>query len=103
MPHRLTTATIEDEAALRTLVGEPPPTTHAKIADRLNDKTRVFVERSPFVVIATCDDAGHCDVSPRGDPPGFVRILDDRTLLVPERPGNKLADSLCNIVRTHRL
>jgi len=103
MAHRLTTATIDDETALRALVGEPQPAVRAKIADRLNAKTRVFVERSPFVVIATCDEAGHCDVSPRGDPPGFVRIIDDRTLLVPERPGNKLADSLRNIVRTHRL
>jgi PPOX class probable FMN-dependent enzyme len=103
MAHRLTTATIDDETELRSLLGEPQPTLHTKIADRLNAKTRVFVERSPFVVIATCDEAGHCDVSPRGDPPGFVRILDDRTLLVPERPGNKLADSLRNILRTHQL
>jgi PPOX class probable FMN-dependent enzyme len=103
MSHRLTAATLDDEATLRSLLGTPQPTTQAKIADRVNAKTRVFIERSPFVVIATCDDAGRCDVSPRGDPPGFVRILDDRTLLVPERPGNKLADSLRNILRTHRI
>jgi PPOX class probable FMN-dependent enzyme len=103
MAHRLTTATIDDEPTLRSLLGEPQPTIHSKIADRLNAKTRVFIERSPFVVIATCDETGHCDVSPRGDPQGFVRIIDDRTLLVPERPGNKLADSLRNILRTHRL
>ncbi len=52
----------------------------------------------PSAPVATADDAHHCDVSPRGDPAGFVRILDDRTLLLPERPGNRLADSLRNIV-----
>jgi PPOX class probable FMN-dependent enzyme len=99
MPHRLTTATIESEDELRAVLGEPIAMIRSKIADRLNAKTRMLVERSPFAFLATADDAGRCDVSPRGDPPGFVRILDDRTLLVPERPGNRLADSLRNILR----
>jgi PPOX class probable FMN-dependent enzyme len=99
MPHPLTTATIETEDELRALLGEPNALINMKIADRLNAKTRIFVERSPFACLATADDAGRCDVSPRGDPAGFVRILDDRTLLVPERPGNRLADSLRNILR----
>lgn len=98
MAHRLTAATIDDEAALRALLGEPSPLVCAKLADRLVAETRPFVERAPFVLLATSDRAGRCDVSPRGDPPGFVRIVDDRTLLVPERPGNRLADSLRNIV-----
>lgn len=98
MAHRLTAATIDDEAALRALLGEPSPLVCAKLADRLVAETRPFIERAPFVLLATSDRAGRCDVSPRGDPPGFVRILDDRTLLVPERPGNRLADSLRNIV-----
>ena len=59
----------------------------------------MFVERAPFLCLSTSDQHGNCDVSPRGDPPGFVRMLDDRTLLVPDRPGNKLADSLRNILR----
>ena len=58
-----------------------------------------FIERSPFLCLATADADGRCDVSPRGDPRGFVRILDDVTLLVPERPGNRLADSLRNIIQ----
>lgn len=99
MPHRLTTATIDTEDALRALLGDPLPVVCAKIADRLNAKTRTWIERSPFMCLATSDEGGHCDVSPRGDPAGFVRILDDRTLLVPERPGNRLADSLRNILR----
>ena len=89
---------ITTEAQLRALVGEPAALTCAKISDRLNSMTRLFVERSPFVCIATSDPAGYCDLSPRGDPAGFVRILDERTLLLPERPGNRLADSLRNIL-----
>ncbi len=96
--HRLTSSTIESEAALRELIGQPLPIVCAKVSDRLNALTRRFVERSPFVCVATSDAEGNCDVSPRGDPPGFVRILDDATLLLPERPGNRLADSLRNIL-----
>lgn len=97
-PHRLTADVIRSEAQLRALLGEPAPLTCAKISDRLNAMTRLFVERSPFACLATSDAAGGCDLSPRGDPAGFVRILDERTLLIPERPGNRLADSLRNIL-----
>jgi uncharacterized protein len=96
--HRLTTDLIHREAQLRALIGEPAALTCAKITDRLNAATRLFIERSPFVCIATSDTTGRCDVSPRGDPAGFVRILDERTLLMPERPGNRLADTLRNVL-----
>lgn len=96
--HRLTSDTIETETALRALIGEPTEVVCAKVSDRLNALTRKFIELSPFLCVATSDAHGTCDVSPRGDPRGFVRILDDVTLLVPERPGNKLADSLRNII-----
>ncbi len=86
------------EVELREIIGEPLPLVRAKVVDALNDLTRQFVERSPFVCLATCDADGNCDVTPRGDPAGFVRILDARTLLVPERPGNRLADALRNIL-----
>jgi PPOX class probable FMN-dependent enzyme len=98
MAHRLTANTIDDEAALRALLGEPAAIVCAKISDRVNRLTRVFIEKSPFVCIATSGKGATCDVSPRGDPAGFVRVLDDKTLLVPERPGNRLADSLRNIL-----
>lgn len=89
---------ITTEAELRAHIGEPLALTCAKISDRLNAMTRLFVERSPFVCLATSDAAGNCDLSPRGDPAGFVRILDDRTLLLPERPGNRIADTLRNML-----
>lgn len=96
--HRLTPHVIRSEAQLRDLIGAPTELTCAKISDRLNPMTRLFIERSPFVCIATCDAQGNCDLSPRGDPAAFVRILDERTLLIPERPGNRLADSLRNML-----
>ncbi len=94
-----TVRAIRDEAELRDLLGEPSELVRAKIADRFNDLTRQFVDRSPFVLLATSAPDGSCDVSPRGDPPGFVRVLDERTVLLPERPGNRLADSLRNVLR----
>jgi predicted pyridoxine 5'-phosphate oxidase superfamily flavin-nucleotide-binding protein len=80
---------IESENDLRSLIGAPKPAALLKPADRLTPLSRQFIERSPFVCIATARPDGGLDVSPRGDPPGFVRILDDRTLLIPERPGNR--------------
>ena len=92
-------AAIREEPELRALLGEPAAIVRAKVADRLNDLTCRFVDLSPFVLLATSAPDGTCDVSPRGDPPGFVRVLDERTLLLPDRPGNKLADSLRNVMR----
>ena len=74
---------ITTEAELRAIVGTPTELVAAKIAERLNDLTRQFIERSPLVCVATADPDGGLDVSPRGDPAGFVRIIDERTLLIP--------------------
>jgi PPOX class probable FMN-dependent enzyme len=95
--------TITDEAELREAIGAPTPLVQSKIADRLNDLTRQFIERSPFVCVAPARPDGGLDVSPRGDPAGFVRILDERTLLLPDRPGNKLADTLTNLLVDDRI
>src|SRR5215475_14858804 len=89
---------ITDEPELRAILGTPSDVVCSKISDRLNDLTRQFIERSPFVCVATKLPDGGIDVSPRGDPPSFVRILDERTLLIPERPGNRLADTLTNLL-----
>ena len=101
--HRLTSQVIDSEEQLRALIGAPAALTRAKISNRLNAKTKLFIERSPFVCVGTSDAAGDADVSPRGDPAGFVTILDERTLLIPERPGNKLADSLRNLLANPRI
>lgn len=98
-----TPRTITDEAELRELVGWPKDPVPSKIADRLNALTIQFIERSPFLCIASASVDGGLDVSPRGDPAGFVRILDDRTLLLPERPGNRLADTLTNLLGDPRI
>lgn len=90
---------ITDEAALRELIGEPADFVRAKVSDRVNELTRRFIDLSPFMCLATSAPDGTCDVSPRGDPAGFIHVIDERTLLVPERPGNRLADSLRNILR----
>jgi uncharacterized protein len=94
---------ITTEAQLRALIGEPTELVRSKLATKLNALTRQFIERSPFVCLSTSGADGSCDVSPRGDPAGFVRILDEATLLMPERPGNRLADSLRNILSNPRV
>jgi len=76
-----------------------PQSVDTKVLDRLDDHCRRFIELSPFVVIASRNAAGRMDVSPKGDPPGFVRILDDRTLVVPERPGNRRCDTFTNVLQ----
>jgi hypothetical protein len=95
--------TITSEDDLREVIGAPAEVVVSKLADRLNHLTRQFVERSPFVCIATGRPDGGLDVSPRGDPAGFVRILDERTLLLPDRPGNRLADTLTNLLVDSRV
>jgi uncharacterized protein len=102
-PHKLTSRVIATEEALRGIIGHPTDIVCAKLSTSLNPLTRLFIERSPFLCVATRGADGTCDVSPRGDPPGFVRILDEHTLLIPERPGNRIADSLRNILATGRI
>jgi PPOX class probable FMN-dependent enzyme len=94
---------ITTEAELRAIIGQPTEIVQAKLADRVNALTRQFVERSPFVCVATAGADGGMDVSPRGDPAGFVRVLDDHTLFLPERPGNRLADTLVNLLADPRI
>jgi len=94
---------ITDENELRKLLGEPAEVVRSKVTDHVNELTREFIDRSPFVLLATSGADGTCDVSPRGDPPGFVRVIDERRLLLPERPGNRLADSLRNILKNPRV
>ena len=89
---------VQTEAALRALF--PPVHTLAALKSLgfLDTHAREFIRRSPFLTIGTQNRDGKADVSPRGDPAGFVRVLDDRTLAIPDRPGNNRLDTLSNIV-----
>ena len=89
---------VQTEAALRALF--PPVHTLAALKSFgfLDPHAREFIRRSPFLTIGTQNRDGKADVSPRGDPAGFVRVLDDRTLVIPDRPGNNRLDTLSNIV-----
>jgi uncharacterized protein len=87
---------------LHRLYGEPPPTSILKEIDRINAGYRKLIEAAPFVVVATAGPEG-LDCSPKGDAPGFVRILDERTLAIPDRPGNNRVDGFTNIMRDPRI
>jgi hypothetical protein len=78
------------------------PAVRERVGDRLDADDRAFLARSPFWFLATCLEDGHADVSPRGDPPGAVHALDERTLLVPDRPGNRLLDNYRNVLANPR-
>lgn len=89
---------IADEAALLSLFDATHALALQKCQDRLGPHAQAFIRRSPFVCIGTQSRDGRADVSPRGDPVGFVHILDERTLAIPDRPGNNRLDSLRNLV-----
>ncbi|QRG70715.1 pyridoxamine 5'-phosphate oxidase family protein [Brevibacillus choshinensis] len=89
---------ITEESQLRELLGEPSRLVQNKSISYLDEHCRDFLARAPFLILSTADTEGNCDASPRGDAPGFVYVLDDRHLVIPERPGNKRMDSLRNIL-----
>jgi PPOX class probable FMN-dependent enzyme len=91
-------AVITDEAELRALLGQPIPRVAHKVRRRLHDLDRQWLAASPFCLVATSAVDGTCDVSPKGDPPGFVHVLDDNTIVVPERPGNRRGDGYRNLL-----
>src|SRR5437899_12675864 len=84
---------------LRELFGVPMERARLKEHAELDPHCRAFIALSPFVLIATSDATGRCDVSPKGDAPGFVRVLDTKHLVIPDRPGNKRLDGMRNILR----
>lgn len=89
---------INDLETLRGFLGEPGPIASNKQRASLDDHARAFIAAAPMLTLCTADASGRCDASPRGDAPGFVRALDDERLVIPERPGNRRADSLKNIL-----
>jgi predicted pyridoxine 5'-phosphate oxidase superfamily flavin-nucleotide-binding protein len=93
-------ATLTTGAELRAIYRERSRPAVAKEIDHLDANCTAFIAHSPFVVVSTADAGGRCDASPRGGPPGFVRVLDDRRLAVPDLSGNSRLDSFQNLLLT---
>jgi hypothetical protein len=93
------TDVITTEAQLRAVLGHPGQRALDKQIALLDDHCRAFIAASPFLLLATGDAEGNMDVSPKGDPAGFVQVLDDSTLAIPDRPGNRRADTLRNVLQ----
>ncbi len=89
---------IESESELRDLLGEVMPRAATKDRARLHERDRQWLAASPFCLIATSDADGTCDVSPKGDPAGFTYVIDDTTIAIPDRPGNRRADGFRNLL-----
>ena len=94
MRHEVTT--VEE---LRTIVGEPVAAVANKVKPRLSEAQRDWLSHSPLGFVGTTDADGRVDVSPKGDPPGFVHVIDDTTIAIPERPGNKRMDGYLNVLQ----
>jgi uncharacterized protein len=94
---------ITSERQLRTVLGAPLPHALSKEISQLDEHCRAFIGRSPFVLVSSCDAAGQMDISPKGDPAGFVHVIDDRTLAIPDRPGNRRGDTFCNVLQRPRV
>lgn len=89
---------IEDVGEIREIYGEPMERAVKKQLPRLEKHSRAFIALSPFLVIASADPRGRVDASPKGDAPGFVRVIDDQTLLIPDRLGNNRIDTISNLL-----
>jgi uncharacterized protein len=89
---------VSSEAELRELLGEPLPRAVTKERTLLHERDREWLAASPFCLIATSGPDGACDVSPKGDPPGFAHVIDDTTIAIPDRPGNRRVDGFRNIL-----
>jgi PPOX class probable FMN-dependent enzyme len=88
---------------LRALFDAPSPMVRRKVIGRLDKHCRAIIAAAPFLCLSTASAAGRIDVSPRGDAPGFVQVLDDKTLFIPDRPGNNRLDSLTNILESPQI
>jgi uncharacterized protein len=89
---------VTTEAELRTIVGSPSELALRKDIGVLDQHARAFIAQSPFLLMATAGGSGRCDVSPKGDAPGFVLVLDDTHLVIPDRPGNRRVDGMRNLL-----
>lgn len=94
---------ISSEDEIRAVLGDVYPGADTKVIDHLDDICQMFIERSPFSVIASGGGTGDVDLSPKGDPAGFVKVLDAHTLAIPDRPGNNRLDTFRNILRDPKI
>jgi len=94
---------IKSEEELRSIIGYPSELVNKKVISQLDHHCIDFISKSPFLVLSTSDNFGYCDASPRGDQPGFVQVLNEKQLIIPERPGNKRIDTLRNILSNPRV
>ena len=98
MPDDSIRQAVTDRVKLTEIIGTPKPDIATKEMPALDAHCRHFISPCPFLCISTADADGNQDVSPRGDPPGFVRVLDDRTILISDRKGNRRVDTMRNIL-----
>jgi PPOX class probable FMN-dependent enzyme len=96
-------ARLNSVADLRRIIAEPRPTTFKKIFDALDEQSIAFLRRCSFALVGTTAEDGTIEVSPKGDEPGFIRVENPQTLLIPERIGNNLAFGLSNIIATGKI
>lgn len=94
---------IRTEQELREMMGYPSEIVTRKTINYIDEHCKSFIENSPFITIATANQNGDLDVSPKGDPAGFVKILSNKMLAIPDRPGNKKADTLTNIIQNPKI
>lgn len=97
-PHRISTA-----EQLREVVGEELPLAQAKVFSEIEETAEAFIRASPFLLLSTADAAGNIDVSPKGDPAGFVRVEDPKTLVIPDRTGNKMVLGHLNVLQNPKV
>jgi len=90
---------IQNQAELREILGYAGKAAQNKVISEIDDICRAFIAKSPFVLLGSTDANGSMDVSPKGDPAGFVQVMDRKTLLIPDRPGNQRGDTLSNILQ----
>ena len=90
---------IQNEDELREILGYAGQVAQNKVISEIDDICSAFIEKSPFVLFGSTDANGNMDVSPKGDPAGFVQVMDSKTLLIPDRPGNRRGDTLSNILQ----
>jgi hypothetical protein len=97
------TDVVRTEAEIRKVIPDQYSSQKVKVIDHIDEPIRIWIERSPFLTLATYNANGQVDISPKGDPAGFVKVLDQKTIAIPDRPGNHRFDSFLNILETGRI